>query len=266
MLAVLLVSLPLVTACSPEVGRAVPAAEPPRESSAVLLFDFDIGAAAPGHVLSSADNSGTERVEVAVATAAGGRVRRDRARTGFAIRRPAITVESRSPAAALVVWPARGDSELTPGPNGFRFGADFRLDAVSEDSSDNGDNLVQRGLFGSAQYKLQLDHGIVSCRVAGAEGAVVVKTDPPVERNLWYRVSCERSADRVIVTLAVARDKAGWAPARMWMGGGAIGDLDIEDEVPLSIGAKVSDEGQIVTSAPDQFNGLVDRVFFEQVS
>jgi hypothetical protein len=52
----------------------------------------------------------------------------------------------------------------------FRFGAAFRLDAVSQGSrADNGDNLVQRGLSGDpAQYKLQLDGRVPACRVQGA--------------------------------------------------------------------------------------------------
>jgi hypothetical protein len=62
-----------------------------------------------------------------------------------------------------------------PGSRDFEFGAGFSLDTKSTgDHADNGDNLIQRGLFGDkAQYKIQVDKGKVSCRIKGSGGAQV---------------------------------------------------------------------------------------------
>ena len=70
--------------------------------------------------------------------------------------------------------PTRDADRLEPGTARFTFGADVKLDAVNDGGDyDNGNNVVQRGRFNdTTQFKLQIDAGKASCRVAGAKGAV----------------------------------------------------------------------------------------------
>lgn len=149
----------------------------------------------------------------------------------------------------------------------FSFGADVWLSAQAQGSEqDNGDNVFQRGLFGSnGQYKVQLDNGRPSCRVSGQLGSVIAKADMTVEPERWYRLACRRANNAV--TLFVAPVTSGqllepkeWTVVRASGRTGAV-RFGAEDEF-LSIGAKINRKGNIVRNSPDQFNGSIDRVFF----
>lgn len=150
-------------------------------------------------------SSGSTAVTTAVSTANRGSLTAtaDPDGRGAAARFPRW--DGTAPAARAVVTVMRrgaGDP-LSPGARAFRFGAAFKLDAVSEGGRlDDGNNLVQRGLFGDpGQYKLQVDDGRVSCRIRGAAGAVVVRSRVVVTPIEWYSSTCSRVGGQV--TLAV---------------------------------------------------------------
>ncbi|HXH57210.1 LamG domain-containing protein, partial [Iamia sp.] len=146
----------------------------------------------------------------------------------------------------------------------FEFGADVVLDATSESgavgSTDNGDNLVQRGLFDDlSQYKLQLDARRPSCRVKGSVGAVFVTASMSVQPGRWYRVRCVRDGSTVSIAVTTWADD-GTPTVVTRSATGPTGDMaPSRPTVPLSIGGKLSASGESVTST-DQLNGVVDNV------
>lgn len=230
----------------------------------VLDLDFEGSFTAPGAVVGRVESRGSEPVTITVATSAGGRITRAR---GFdsasALRFPAYS-PGPTPAAVVLVRGTDADDLLSPGERPFLFGADVDLDAVSSGSpTDNGDNVVQRGLSAEdAQYKLQLDHGTPSCRVAGTAGVAFVAAPAPVQRGSWYRLTCRRSADTL--TLVVRRlDESGPGAEQTTTVRAPTGSVRMDAGVPVSIGGKVAANGEITTSATDQLNGLVDNVRLE---
>jgi hypothetical protein len=229
---------------------------PPPKGS--LVLDFESGPAA-GRSASEYTNSGTARVDVVVsATGSAAVVSVTGPDGGRAVRFPSYTGETPAPAAVLVAT-SKDKAALSPGDGDFAFGASFTLDRESSGSdADNGDNLVQRGTFNDpGQFKIQLDKGVPSCRVAGSAGTVFVKADAAVKRGAWYSVTCSRSSSKVSLTLK----KYGADDAETWRATGPTGDIELASE-PLSVGGKVSNKGVPVASA-DQFSGAVDDVFFQ---
>lgn len=162
---------------------------------------------------------------------------------------------------------ATATGALDPGERDFVFGADVRLargPTAQDTGTDNGDNLVQRGLASDpSQYKLQLDGGIVSCRVAGTLGSVTV-VGPRVIRGVWYRVSCQREGSAV--TLLVSRLTAnGPVETVATLRNGEVGEVRLPQGTPFSIGGKLRHDGGLVRSASDQFNGSVGRVTYRRL-
>ncbi|WP_309647981.1 hypothetical protein [Nocardioides sp.] len=226
-----------------------------------LFLAFDDSVGVEGSVVPRVENTGTAPVDIELVTQSGGRIVRENGPTEGAGRFPAL---DRSKAAAVVVRSTGPNDALSPGTRTFRFGADFRLDAESDGlPTDNGDNLVQRGLFdGPAQYKLQIDQGYASCRVAGDRGAVLARAPMPVETDQWYRVTCLRQGDSLKLNL-LKEDDGEWDSLGPWTASGRIGLVRLARGAPLSIGAKTLAGGEIVRSGPDQFNGAVDNVQFK---
>lgn len=206
------------------------------------------------------DLGGRHRVEMV--THNGGTVTWARGKNGMHWMKFPGYIPTDPPSAALTVWPVAGATDaLNPGSQDFSFGARFRIDSPSWGSpTDNGDNLMQRGLFvGKAQYKLQIDKDYPSCRIAGTKGSVLVK-GRRIHPDQTYAVRCTRTGDRV--TLVVTRFADGvTAAVHKYSGEGPIGALDIPSAIPLSIGAKVLKDGEIAASSTDQFNGSIGAVF-----
>ena len=159
----------------------------------------------------------------------------------------------------MLVATEASSGALDPGAEAFTFGASFKLDEKSSGSeADNGDNLVQRGTFDSpGQLKIQLDHGVPSCRVKGAEGEAFVKADGPVDPGAWYSVTCERNGSDLELTVKAYDDGAGGGTWRTTAPTGAIAAR----RPAAHDRGKTGPDGTPVAS-PDQFNGSVDDVFF----
>src|SRR4051812_42672459 len=164
--------------------RSSPSSSPPSgppsstaHKDIVRALNLDIHQAAPLSGYTTFANSGNTVLSISVVTDDGGLLLDGRPRINpkvdRAVRTPQYTSDPSGPHAVIQVLDRRGTDDLDPGAGPFRFGADFNLDAVSEDSGpggrDNGDNLIQRGLFNQqAQYKIQLDHDTALCRVKGS--------------------------------------------------------------------------------------------------
>jgi len=245
-------------------GQLLPRFEP-RATSAQVMLNFDEGDAGSGSSISSAVNSGSAAIRVDVVTRSGGAAKRTAALASrWGVRLPAFS-DSSDPARAVLRIRASSGDPLSPRSDPFDFGADFRLDPRSTGSSvDNGDNLVQRGLYNDrGQYKLELDGGRVGCRVKGASGAVYVRSTVQIQRDTWYRAVCRREGDQV--TVHVARLTAsGPGSFTRTTAQGATGDVNLGDTVPLSAGGKLRNDGAMEVSATDQFNGVVDRVLYRR--
>lgn len=252
---------------SPGAEPVAATEEPARPDLALVdvAFDFDEGGVVDD-VVPTATNRGVASIEVEVTTAGGGLLLWTRGAGGpadHAVRTPAYAATGDVPAAAIVVRPLPGaESDLDPGTADVVLGADFQVDERrTEREEDDGDNLVQRGRDGDpAQLKIQVDHGVPSCRVVGRDADVVVAAEDEVLPDHWYRVTCTRSVDGVtLVVLDLEREDAEPAewnsrtdPGALWFGA-----------APLSVGAKVTEDGLIDPSSVDQFNGVIDRVVFD---
>jgi hypothetical protein len=127
---------------------------------------------------------------------------------------------------------------------------------------DNGDNVMQRGLYAdAAQYKIQVDKHHASCVVRGGDGAVVVKSKVLLNPSKWYRLTCHRADKTVQLTV---QDLDSNSQAITIEKTGPIGSLDMIGSEPLSVGAKIGDDGEIIGSSTDQFNGWLDNISYER--
>lgn len=213
-------------------------------------------------VVSSSDSAA---LSSQVLTAGGGKVTAAPSRTGTggaAMRFPAFAPAASGPRAVVEARSAGTVDVLDPGTADFTFGADILLDEQSHQhgTSDNGNNVLQRGLFDSTtQYKIQIDSGKASCRVKGASGAVMVVSKATIVPGEWFGLACSRIG--ATVSLAVTSWDGATARTQVVSEGGATGDLTPSDRsIPLAIGAKVHDAGTF-TDSPDQFNGVIDNPY-----
>ncbi|MBU2073227.1 MAG: hypothetical protein KJ938_02205 [Actinobacteria bacterium] len=264
-----LLPLALLSGCAAPAGVPDPLARStqaegliPHDPDALTVLElrFDDWPGPHGSIMATTASTGTAQVDVAVVTAAGGRVRRGPGLTGDSARLPGLAAAAPR-SAGLVVRVPRGEADpLSPGDAAFTVGADFRLDKTSDGlSTDDGDNLVQRGLYAdSAQYKLQVDHGVGSCRVAGEEGALVARLDEAVDRRRWYRLTCTRNPAGLTLSLRPLEGRR--AETSVATADGATGAVSFPRRTPLTVGTKVGDDGEITVSSTDQLNGWIDNV------
>lgn len=222
----------------------------------------------PGTAVSGASQfqvSGDTPVDLAVARLSGGTTKVVAGPGGTATRAvefPAYVASGTYPRAVVRVTPRSG-AALSPGAYDFEYGAVFRLNATSAGRSvDNGDNLLQRGLYADpAQFKLEIDGGHPSCLVRGSAGRVLVRSSTRVTANKWYRVTCSRIGTKVTVQVA---PYGSTTPTRA-VGNGSSGTLSFPASQPAAIGGKLTPSGAVVSSATDQFNGAVATVWVHRV-
>lgn len=261
---------PAVPPASPVSPSVSPVSWP---SGAELALTFE-DTAGPGAVVPGTSNRGGAPTSVTVTTRSGGRLVAAEGVDGVAVRFPAVRPDRPQPSqAALLVRPVLGPGDpdpLAPGEHDFVFGADVLLDAASEGASDNGDNVVQRGLYNdAAQYKLQIDHRRPSCRFAGSDGALVVRADTITVPGDWYRLTCSRTGTELALTMS-RWDDGSWTETGRWSEQGDVGTLDFPvarkaEAPPVSVGAKADAAGEIPASSGDQFNGVLDNVYVDVV-
>jgi hypothetical protein len=239
----------------------------PKASARAL--ELDIRQAAPSAGYTTFVNTGSAVLHISVIADDGGTLVDGPPRVvsadDRAVRTPTHVDDPNAPHAVIQIVDRRGADDLDPGLQPFRYGADFNLDEVSEDAEpggrDNGDNLLQRGLFyQQAQYKIQLDHGVATCRVKGSLGAVSVSSSVHPVPGTWYRVRCVRDGDQL--TIVLTRWQDGLPTSLRESASGSIGVVSpARPTVPLSVGGKLARRG-VVDYASDQFNGRIDNVIF----
>jgi hypothetical protein len=204
-------------------------------------------------------NAGGADLTVRIATHNGGKITGVGGPSGGTAARLPSFDAGVAPQAVITVTDENGVDDLSPGNASFRFGAKFKLDNRSTGTpSDNGDNLIQRGLIDApVQYKLQIDAGHPSCRIKGSAGEVVVRSDRVVPAGEWHRATCSRRSGEVVLSVVRLSDSRTWT----YRAPGRVGTVTAAAGSPLSVGGKVNTRGEILTDDSDQFNGSIDNAF-----
>ena len=232
-----------------------------------VRIDFDDATTPFGTVQTTFANQGSAPVHVSVVTAHGGKVTSAAGRLGgtdHAARFPVFGDTSTSPRAVVEVANAGSGDPLDPGTQPFTLGADFTLDEVSADgsatSTDNGDNLVQRGRYDDqSQYKLEIDGQRPACRIKGAAGDLTIHAAMQVTPDRWYRATCRRDSSGVTVSVTWW-NADGSSTTKSWTKPGSPGSMTpASASVPITIGGKLL--GAVIDPSADQYNGHLDNVF-----
>ncbi len=221
------------------------------------------GTALPAGAVSAEDivTTGTGEPTSQVLTEGGGRLRWTVSPDGGrALHFPAYAASEQAPTAIVAVSSESSDW-LDPDGRALRFGADVSIDATSSGTEhDNGDNVLQRGLFvDPAQFKLQTDHHRASCLVRGSKGSGLAESTVTMRPGEWYRLACTQDEDAVEITVSRLVDgrpvdtTSVRVPAE-------VGDVDFPVRTPLAVGGKIAADGS-PAHATDQFNGSVGRVY-----
>ena len=160
-----------------------------------------------------------------------------------------------------MVEPVRS-TRLNPDHGGlgtFDFGATIWL----TQKATTGMNVIQRGSFGTQQWKLQADYGEASCRWSDGTHSLVLPTDHYSKFHLrlgtWYQVTCSR-LPRDVFEFRVRNPVTGATiQVRRWTAP-RIGS--IAPTADVTIGAKRVTGGS--DARTDQFHGDLDNVFFHR--
>lgn len=223
-------------------------------------------------VLASAFDVGTERGEIVEAVPNDG----DAGGTGIALGKDGgVLVSGRRPSRdPTISFPRFGAERAvlsfgdraawSPHARRFSFAASFVLypGAWRTSGTDNGNNLIQRGLSrkdAAHQYKIELDprRGAIrpACHLRGSAGGVTAHLSTAIAPWAWYRVRCERTGTAVVLTL--------WRLA-----GGTLRRLervhlsdspgDVDPNGRLTVGGKAGPRG--IETQTDQLNGAVDDI------
>ncbi|HET6562069.1 MAG TPA: hypothetical protein VFG72_09355 [Marmoricola sp.] len=249
---VLAVGLPSLAGCQQSEAPA------PARPDVLVEFSFDDGSIEEA----LEHSSGALDVSASVTSLNHGKLRVVPGRDGGgAVQFPSFDPSPKGERAVLRVLAPSGTNAFSPGDSDFTFAATFRLDARSQGStSDNGDNLLQFGRYGAdAQYKLDIDDHSPACRVKGDRGAVAAKLSMDVNASDWYTVTCQRDGESIKLRVVQLGSDG---PTREWTksASGDIGSVTSSNATtPLSVGGKLTFDGQIDPSS-DQFNGEVDDV------
>jgi hypothetical protein len=264
LLAAIAFCLVAITACGNLPGGYVEPTQSARSTYAIAP------SVSPAGVLLDFDNEDplattvADRVSVRSLEAGGGQIIQVPSGNGTsAVRFPSYSPEVQAPRLVLVVNPVGATDLLNPEAKDFSFGADIRLNEVSSGKGeDNGDNVLQRGLFSDAnQYKLQVDKRVPSCTVKSDKTELFVKFDKGLDEG-WFRVRCAYEAKSL--TLSVSRiltdrieDLGNKSESK------SLGPVGFSTRTPATIGGKLGSNGELVSNQSDQFNGELDNVFVD---
>ncbi|MBN8469530.1 hypothetical protein JYJ95_23760 [Corallococcus exiguus] len=194
------------------------------------------------------DDSGKGHTGTAQSSNGGAVVVETPAYDGQGVRFPAVCVGT---TCAKAFISAADSASLNPGTALFSFGARVRV-TLAELSADHGSNLVQKGLYNTAQWKLQLDDAVAgkpSCvvRTTGGADAVIVKASVGIADGVWHKVTCQRTSTTLTILIDnVARGSALLASTY---------DINPVGQ-SVTIGAKSAGNNN------DQFHGAIDDVYF----
>jgi hypothetical protein len=188
---------------------------------------------------------------------------------GDALRFPTFDPSSTGARAVVEVRNSTSTDVLAPGYRDFSWSIAFKVDATSavhsSTSHDDGDNMFQRGLYSTVQYKLDVDAHRPGCRIrgtTGSAGAVKVVAPVTVSPDRWYRATCTRTGSKLTVTVdAYGSDgqiTQTWTRSATSSVG--FGSLTWKNKAtPVAIGGKLTSTGTFPSGSVDQFNGVLDN-------
>jgi hypothetical protein len=241
---------------TPSAGRAAATTIPSGDSGNFVLLDFE--GSNPFQVTSQGSDV---KVDVRRENMPVGRVTSGDGSRG--LRFPHFLADVEAPRMVLVLQPeepAAASVDPTSGGD-FTFGADVKLDRnAGSGIFDNGDNVVQRGLFADpSQYKLQVDKRVPSCTVKSPLARAFVNAPEPMQPG-WYRIVCDYHDG--VLTVSTSRMENGVAgePVQASVTED-LGPLVFNPATPVVVGGKIGSNGLLVRRQPDQFNGALDNVF-----
>jgi hypothetical protein len=253
-----------ITACGNLPGGYV---EPTQSARATYPIAPSVS---PAGVLLDFDNedplatTAAERVSVRSLEAGGGQIIQVPSGNGTsALRFPTYSPEVQSPRLVLVLNPVGATDLLNPEAKDFSFGADLRLNEVSSgEGDDNGDNVLQRGLFSDAsQYKLQVDKRVPSCTVKSRKAQLFAKFDDGLDEG-WFRVRCDYAAGSLTLSVSkILTDRVEELGNKTESR--SIGQVGFNARTSATIGGKLGSNGELVLNQSDQFNGELDNVFVD---
>jgi hypothetical protein len=190
-----------------------------------------------------------------------------------AIALPAYVPRSDHPPIAIVAIRNRSASvdPLDAGSGAFTWQADFYLANNLGSDSVDGDNLLQRGLSPHKQWKLSVDRHQAQCfarTVANGPTVVTPEVAIPLVTTAtsvhWYRAICNRSTSGVLTLHVYAYSPTAktWSSFKSTTAPTLVsGDLNMDWNIPVSIGGKLTDSGAVALSpSADQLNGSIDNV------
>ncbi len=261
-----------IGAVLPGLALAGPAAAAPLDQVWLTFGETPVG-----QTLATVTNEGTLAADTrqSVVTLNGGTLVAGSAVSGQGSSAdfPAFASSGSGRRAVVRVTNAGSVDRLAPGSAQFSFGADVVLDATSASSSsgstDNGNNVIQRGLYNDAgQFKIQVDARRPSCRIKGASGAVEVTSRVSLTPDIqWYRLRCTRTVgspnDTVTLTVTPISSSGELGAAVSDSRTGRVGRTGFALGVPLSVGGKLKSSGAINSSSSDQFNGRIDNAVLQ---
>jgi hypothetical protein len=256
---------------------ATTGAAPAQASTPVVHASLNFASPPAGKTVASLVVGGAyaNYLSASVVTANGGHAVSVVSGTGYnnAIAFPAYVPLADHPPLAIVAIRNRSSAvdALDAGSGAFSWQADFYLANNLGSDRVDGDNLVQRGLSTHKQWKLSVDRHQAQCFARTVDNGQSVIT-PAVNIPLitgprdvhWYRAICSRSSSGVLSLHVYAYSPTAktWSTFRTTTAPNlVVGDLDMDWNIPVSVGGKLTDTGAIALSpSPDQFNGSVDNV------
>ncbi|HEY2792336.1 MAG TPA: LamG-like jellyroll fold domain-containing protein [Micromonosporaceae bacterium] len=234
-------ALPATTATPMTVSAiAQPRATATTAADYAVRYTFDGGAANL--------NAGRSGPLLTTLSANNGALRTTKHAGGDAIGFPATCAEPGTATCARAIIESTGDvSDLNPGRQRIRFGADIRMRRVQ---TSDGENVVQKGYAtGGSEYKLQVDGGAgkPSCAVVGTTSAKIylARSSERVDDGDWHTVSCDLHGGRL----------------RIIVDGTVRGHVPVPTSLTISNGDALRIGGKGKSPNNDQFSGELDNVW-----
>jgi hypothetical protein len=239
---------------------------PPPEYEPIVLDDQAdaVVLIAPGEASGRPTQFGTAEADVAVTEVSSGAVGTVAGpEGGRALRFPEYRESPRYPRAVVTVTNAQQRDAFNPEDRPFTWGAVFILDDTSLGrDEDNGDNLIQRGLYSEdALFKAEVDDHRGACTVKGSDGVLTVRTPERLRSDVWYVVECEREGTRLRVRAwELGAEDTPMSSSEF----GEMGAVRMQSpDIPISVGGKVTPHGRLVRSDTDQFNGGIAEAYLD---
>jgi Concanavalin A-like lectin/glucanases superfamily len=225
----------------PAITRSTPTAHATASTDYAVRYTFDDGAKNL-----NAGRGGAP--QLTTISANNGTLRTTQHDGGDAVGFPATCIEPGTAMCPRVIIETTGNvSELNPGAQRIRFGADIRIRRAQ---TSDGENVVQKGFAtGGSEYKLQVDGdaGKPSCAVVGTASSRIylARSTQRVDDGTWHTIACDLHAGGLSVIVD----------------GAVRGKVSVPTSITISNGDALRIGGKGKSPNNDQFDGELDNVW-----